>query len=246
MTRELEAALAALAGESVVARRKAAKTLVRLCAKAKTPPFGEVLDALKERRRPGPKMERDPKARQALFEAANAIGAHRARKEGMLVPRPRGLAKLEDDRLTWLVIERVWDAADIYRTRKVLRSILDLATPGQCALYAIWWTQSEVNNGGFHQYFWNATGILADEALEGFRRIGAEKFADVLEAAMSIIEQEAKPADKRQLRRIVDRIDPKKFRKLDDRFFALEKGDKLFKLTAAYVREHPEEFFRSR
>lgn len=44
-------------------------------------------------------------------------------------------------------------------------------------LYAAHWCQSEVRNGGFHQFFSNTTGLLAPEALEGFRAIGAVEWA---------------------------------------------------------------------
>jgi hypothetical protein len=44
--------------------------------------------------------------------------------------------------------------------------------------------QSEVCNGGFHQFFSNTTGLLAPEALEGFRAIGAADWAKILAQAI--------------------------------------------------------------
>src|ERR1700684_3967679 len=36
--------------------------------------------------------------------------------------------------------------------------------------------ESEVNNGGFEQYFWNSSCTLADVALEAYKAIGASKY----------------------------------------------------------------------
>jgi hypothetical protein len=52
-------------------------------------------------------------------------------------------------------------------------------------LYAAHWCQSEVCNGGFRQLFANSTGVLAPEAVSGFRAIGCHEWAALLEAAMA-------------------------------------------------------------
>jgi len=54
------------------------------------------------------------------------------------------------------------------------------------AIYTIWWLEAEVNNGGFHQYFWNSAGDHADAALKSLKNIGALKTASLLERAIEI------------------------------------------------------------
>lgn len=54
------------------------------------------------------------------------------------------------------------------------------------AIYTIWWLEAEVNNGGFHQYFWNSAGDHADVALKSLNDIGATKTASLLEKAIDI------------------------------------------------------------
>ncbi len=54
-------------------------------------------------------------------------------------------------------------------------------------LYAAHFCQSEVCNGGFTQFFWNSTGVLAPEAVEGFIAIGQPQVADVIQRAMNIL-----------------------------------------------------------
>jgi Domain of unknown function (DUF4375) len=51
-------------------------------------------------------------------------------------------------------------------------------------LYASHWCYSEVVNGGFYQFFYNTTGILAPESTSGFRAIGAVELAEVVAGAM--------------------------------------------------------------
>src|SRR5262249_19147060 len=49
------------------------------------------------------------------------------------------------------------------------------------------WTselEAEVNNGGFHQYFWNTQGKHANAALRGFQVISAVKHADLMQRAI--------------------------------------------------------------
>jgi hypothetical protein len=38
------------------------------------------------------------------------------------------------------------------------------------AIYTMWWLEAEVNNGGFHQYFWNSAGDHTKVALESLSR----------------------------------------------------------------------------
>jgi Domain of unknown function (DUF4375) len=86
----------------------------------------------------------------------------------------------------WMLIEPVWmplneswdDGPEAFVRR--FRSV----RPAGGNLYAAHWCQSEVRNGGFHQFFSNTTGLLAPEALQGFRAIGAVEWAEILGEAM--------------------------------------------------------------
>ncbi|MBK7350623.1 MAG: DUF4375 domain-containing protein [Gemmatimonadetes bacterium] len=51
-------------------------------------------------------------------------------------------------------------------------------------MFAAHWCQSEVYNGGLRQFFDNSTGVLAPEAVTGFRAVGMPKTAALLERAM--------------------------------------------------------------
>jgi hypothetical protein len=55
-------------------------------------------------------------------------------------------------------------------------------------LFAIRLAESEINNGGFSQFFYNSSGIVAPEATEGFEAIGMPKTAALLEEALLLFE----------------------------------------------------------
>jgi len=52
-------------------------------------------------------------------------------------------------------------------------------------MYAGNWCVSEVDNGGFLQFFWNATGILAPEATGGFKEMEAAELGTIVQEAMA-------------------------------------------------------------
>jgi hypothetical protein len=118
----------------------------------------------------------------------------------------------------WLPLNRTWDDPEKF-VRKFRR-----VRPEVGHLYAAHWCQSEVRNGGFHQFFSNTTGLLAPEALQGFRAIGAVEWADTLVEAMKHFGNSyPRDRDARQeflpIRQGRPREEWDPFDKLDERFY---------------------------
>ncbi|WP_164512740.1 DMP19 family protein [Caulobacter vibrioides] len=85
----------------------------------------------------------------------------------------------------WALVDPYWDAVSIYDGPEVfLAGFSAVPTPSK-HLLATHWLQSEVHNGGFSQFFSNSTGVLAPEAVAGFRAIGMPRSADLVEEAMA-------------------------------------------------------------
>jgi hypothetical protein len=83
----------------------------------------------------------------------------------------------------WNLIDPIWDKINIYDGEAAfLASIQPFPRP-TVLLYAAHFCQSEVCNGGLLQFFWNNTGVLCPEAIEGFRIIGMPQVASIIEAA---------------------------------------------------------------
>jgi hypothetical protein len=57
-------------------------------------------------------------------------------------------------------------------------------------LIAADWCQKEICNGGMLQFFTNSTGIVAPEAIEGFRALGLSECAKLLEEGIKIRDQD--------------------------------------------------------
>jgi hypothetical protein len=153
----------------------------------------------------------------------------------------------DPERVWWDVIERAYDEL---RTPFESDPRLERLTPGQRALYALHWTRSEVENGGFHQYLRNPTGMLADEAIRGADLIGAHEFGDVVRSVLALFpngrlleKQEARISFLEQL----SEEERARLRQLDDRFYDLmghgPARSRLATYCSSYVRDHPDEFF---
>jgi Domain of unknown function (DUF4375) len=84
----------------------------------------------------------------------------------------------------WQLVEPVWKEISIYDGPSEFLRQFHRVRPEAGHLFAAHWCQSEVRNGGFHQFFSNSTGVLAPEALAAFRAIGLEEWALLLNEAM--------------------------------------------------------------
>jgi Domain of unknown function (DUF4375) len=127
----------------------------------------------------------------------------------------------------WSLLEPVWEEISIYDgPAQYLEGIHAVPEP-VALLFASYWTYAEVCNGGFSQFFHNSTGIVAPEALRGFRAIGQVGVANVVERAMSYFGR-IYPRDRAERQRLMSVrtgtmeycLDPA-LSSLDDEFFAL-------------------------
>jgi hypothetical protein len=130
----------------------------------------------------------------------------------------------------WSVIEPVWDTIDIYGSPALFLKQFRAVTLVAGHLFAAHWCQSEVCNGGFHQFFFNSTGVLAPEARAGYLAIGLSEWAQMLDEAMSFF---GVPYPREHDKRITklprgpgkrQEWDP--FYALDERFYSWLHGEK--------------------
>ena len=108
---------------------------------------------------------------------------------------------------------------------------------------SIWALESEVNNGGFSQYFLNDSSETAAFVAEALDTIGAQRAADVCRRAIATAFPAGLPPSAEAVSTaaadfsddVLEQLQP-----LDNDFFAYP--DKLTELLFAYVSKHPEEF----
>ena len=113
----------------------------------------------------------------------------------------------------------------------------------ELTIYVTQTLESEVNNGGFIQFFDNAGGAFADEIVPAFKRIGARKTASICKKALQTLGQ-GLPKDWEERRALLDRIVDDRVGELleacDEAFY--EYPDDLEALNAAYVRKNAKHF----
>ncbi len=106
---------------------------------------------------------------------------------------------------------------------------------------AIWELESQVNNGGFDQYFRNSDSDIIAYAPEALKQIGATACAEIVKAAISTIAPIPAEDDAR-----IDALDAaleadeEMLEELDSQFFSYP--DNLTELLFAFVARNQDEF----
>jgi hypothetical protein len=85
----------------------------------------------------------------------------------------------------WVVLEPWWERIDIYSGAEAFLASYSAAPLVERDLFAAHFCESEVANGGLHQFFANPTGVLAPEAATAYRHMGLPDLAAILEKAMA-------------------------------------------------------------
>ena len=101
-------------------------------------------------------------------------------------------------------------------------------------------------NGGFHRFYSNSTGDLADEAAAALHRIGAGAHAGVVERANATLARGGTvPGGQPARWRLLERLGDTDLDRFDDAWYELGDGtgrSVLARRAATYVRAHPGEF----
>jgi Domain of unknown function (DUF4375) len=182
----------------------------------------------------------------AFLVAASCRGQERA-ATSHLDPRYKVLtrellAQEPDSSLEWAVMQHIGWVVEGNDERE--HEIVTTLSPGFQVVYATWWLEAEVNNGGFNQYFFNSTGEFVKEALTGFTRLGAREHAALTQQAIAVYEGRQPVIDAARRQGTTDAFsktyedDP--FAPLDERFFNLRTD--LGALRVRFIREHLGEF----
>lgn len=104
--------------------------------------------------------------------------------------------------------------------------------------------ETEVNNGGFSQFFYNSSGDHANELIDAFTKIGALKTAEICNKALSVFDGKV-PTDRYEREDLLlYGLDEYKcnavWEKCDDAFYEYE--DDLEALNRAYIMKYREFF----
>lgn len=81
------------------------------------------------------------------------------------------------------------DRFDFYEGRAAWEASCAGVPRDAVLLFSLHWAHLEIANGGFWQFFYNSTGVIAPEARDGFAAIGLPEAAAAIQSAMDKVGQ---------------------------------------------------------
>ena len=115
------------------------------------------------------------------------------------------------------IIEPLWWSVSIYDGEDKYNADLSEFSIEQRYIFAITWYIAEVNNGGHDQLYFNSTGIVTEDALNGFKELGLTVNYNILKESFDLMEGlPSKDREKRQEQ--LEKLEPI-FDDLDNRFY---------------------------
>lgn len=152
------------------------------------------------------------------------------------------LASIPDDMLEQAIVDYV--GTKIGDDWANMREIVDALPASFRGVYATWWLEAEVNNGGFNQYFWNPYGYWVEDAIFAFERYGAREYADVSRKAVAMFLAESETHKEFRelgtLEAFSESYQHTELGDLDNEFWEIEQD--LSELRITYIRANPEKF----
>ncbi len=113
------------------------------------------------------------------------------------------------------------------------------------AIYMIWALESEVNNGGYNQFYSNSSGQFYKHLSDALKLVGANKFADLTKQANETFEKENPKITQHQdgtIEGFSRSYDDNPLNKFDDEFYELYKTENLQQLQVNFIRKNKTEF----
>ena len=167
------------------------------------------------------------------------IAEKKKKREG--VPHQRTITVEEilatDD--MWTINEPAYWTINIYGSYDNYLESAKGFTVEQRYLNAICWYFAEVNNGGHHQFFYNSTGIVWEDALAGLRLFKMDILADNLQSVIDYFGGSV-PFDREERWTILKDWDDEVFDFLDGKDDVVYEYEGIFE--DVFVHEHPELF----
>jgi hypothetical protein len=152
------------------------------------------------------------------------------------------LQAIPDNELDYAIVDHVSGkiGGDYNHSHQIVTSM----SKGFQMVYSTWWVDAEVNNGGFNQYFWNSAGEFRNEALEGFKLLGAVEHETLMAEAIEVYKVEESKIKQQKAKGTMEGFSESykdnPLNKLDDRFYKL--AEDAGKMRVKFIREHPDLF----
>lgn len=119
-----------------------------------------------------------------------------------------------------------------------------IAQPRQ-VLYAVFWFEAEINNGGLSQYYLNSAGDQAAEAPQYLRDLGLHEAADILDKANAFFPNATPPSDRAARLDILEEVEEQAadtWNELDNRFY--QSGIDCQAAMLTHIRARRADFYK--
>lgn len=136
------------------------------------------------------------------------------------------------------VLEPMYDLVDLSDGAAYERSMQPFTRPMRL-LFAVDSYMAEVYNGGHDQFFFNSTGVVWKDALEGLEAIGSKEAYAILRRVISRFTCEI-PDDADARRDMMDEIEDGLFDEDDQAFYDM--SEDLSQLENAYIQRNADAF----
>jgi hypothetical protein len=151
------------------------------------------------------------------------------------------------------IIEDYYKSAvkGIIENEKILENLFDWQnycsdlSKKEFITYSISLLDWQINNGGFHQYFFNSYSIFCFQTIENLKEIKCDEHAEILKKAIEIVYGNSlnqKEFVRKIYEREIEKINSFKeavfeeFRPLEKKYFLLQQKNEIFEKLVEYLR----------
>lgn len=156
------------------------------------------------------------------------------------------LATIPDDKIELAILDYIDTKISDYRTRF---AVISNMSKGFQIVYSTLTLESQVENGGFNQFFFNPSGQYTDMALRSLKMLGADDYYEILQKAIEIHLKEKENPELQNLysQRTLEAFS-KSYKlttlgKCDEEFYSL--GERLREIRLKFIRSNPHLFVGS-
>ncbi len=142
---------------------------------------------------------------------------------------------------SWRIVSPLFQSVSIYDGNDKYISDLDKFSKQQKYIFAVGWYRSEVDNGGHDQFFFNSTGIVFQDALDGLKEMGAKDFYEILKDASDRMGNGL--SKDRSIRVNCLENENPEFDDLDKKFYELDRKFSLEKFMKDYILRNKDKFY---
>ena len=167
------------------------------------------------------------------------VAAKKKKREGVARHRTITVEEIQATDDMWTINEPMYWTINIYGSYDNYLESAKGFTVEQRYLNAICWYFAEVNNGGHHQFFYNSTGIVWEDALAGLRLFKMDILADNLQSVIDYFGGSV-PFNREERWTILKEWDDEVFDFLDGKDDVVYEYEGIFE--DVFVHEHPELF----